>query len=158
MSHTRIEITSGGRTYLLDLASRELFREKEERVRLTNQQWELLRYLVENHQRLISKDKLQEKIWKRSAIGDETISQAIRSLRSALDDHLSRSLIVTEHGRGYRLMGDVKAIACEPMPILHNGADAARAQQSSITERHFRDTAEPGRIFIGGGGRHINET
>ena len=114
MSYDQIEITSGGRTYLLDLASQQLLDEKGKPVALTRQNWALLRYLVEKNSRLIEKNDLQEKIWKSRAITDETISAAVGNLRSALKNH---EVIRTEYGHGFRFMGDVKKITVEqPKP------------------------------------------
>ena len=110
MSGNLLEIISAGRSYQLDLLAEELYREKHERVRLTRQQWTLLRYLIENRHKLVYKDDLQNDCWKGAAIGDEAISQAVRGLRRALEDHIDPAFIKTVHGRGYRFIADVAYI------------------------------------------------
>ena len=122
----RIEITSGGRSYVLDLSSEELFRGREERIPLTRQQWALLRYFVENNGRLIQKDELHGRHWANAAVTDEAISQAIRALRAALDDQHSRPLIQTVHGRGYRFAGDVKTVRSSPLAAERRGDEVAK--------------------------------
>jgi DNA-binding winged helix-turn-helix (wHTH) protein len=105
MSAHHIDITSGGRCYRLDLAGKSLYREKDERVRLSRQQWDLLNYFVENSGTLLSKDQLQENVWNRIAVTDEAISLAVRALRRALKDNKDNpDFIETVHGQGYRFI------------------------------------------------------
>lgn len=109
MTNRNIEITAGGRSHCLDLRAQELYRDNEERVQLTRQQWDLLKFFVQNPRTLLTKDDLLINVWKRVAVNDEAISQAVRALRRALeDDNGEPSFIETAHGKGYRFVANVK--------------------------------------------------
>lgn len=101
-----IKIVGAGRSYRVDLQTETLWREGEERVRLTGRQWSLLKFFAENPGRLIRKAELVQRIWGTAAVTDEAISQAVRGLRGALGD-TTACFIVTDHGRGYRLVAEV---------------------------------------------------
>ena len=68
-----------------------------------------LSYLVENSDRLISKDELVEKIWDGRIVTDAAISTVIKTVRKALgDDGSNQKYIRTVHGRGFRFVGKVE--------------------------------------------------
>ena len=72
----------------------------------------LLLMLVENRDRLISKDELVDAIWNGRAVSDSAISSRIKSARQLLgDDGSAQRLIRTVHGRGFRFVGDVRQTA-----------------------------------------------
>ena len=72
----------------------------------------LLLLLAENHDRLVSKDEIVEKIWDGRAISDSALSSRIKSARRLLgDDGRSQRLIRTVHGVGFRF-----AVAPELQP------------------------------------------
>ena len=63
----------------------------------------LLLLLAGNHDRLVSKDEIVEKIWDGRAISDSALSSRIKSARKLLDDDgRSQRLIRTVHGVGFR--------------------------------------------------------
>ena len=68
----------------------------------------LLFLLIENRDRLVSKDELVETIWDGRAVSDSAISSRIKSARKLLgDDGDAQRLIRTVHGKGFRFVGDV---------------------------------------------------
>ena len=68
----------------------------------------LLFLLVENRDRLVSKDELVEVVWGGRAISDSAISSRIKSARQLLsDDGEAQRLIRTIHGKGFRFVGEV---------------------------------------------------
>ena len=68
----------------------------------------LLFLLVENRDRLVSKDELVATVWNGRAVSDSAISSRIKSARRLLgDDGGAQRLIRTIHGKGYRFVGDV---------------------------------------------------
>lgn len=68
--------------------------------------------LVENRDRLVTKDELIDAVWDGRAVSDSAISSRIKSARQLLgDDGEAQRLIRTIHGRGFRFIGEV--IACE---------------------------------------------
>ena len=72
----------------------------------------LLCLLVENHDRLVSKSELLEKVWDGRVVSDTAISTVIKSTRKVLgDDGTRQHFIRTVRGRGYRFEPPVRIIA-----------------------------------------------
>ncbi len=81
----------------------------EEIVTLQPRAVQLLRYLVENHQRPVSKAELLAKVWSNVFTGDAVLKQAMAQVRRALgDDSHNARYIETFHSRGYQFIGRVK--------------------------------------------------
>jgi TolB-like protein/DNA-binding winged helix-turn-helix (wHTH) protein/cytochrome c-type biogenesis protein CcmH/NrfG len=80
----------------------------------------VLRHLIENSGRLVSKDELFAAVWPNTATTDDTLVQSIGELRRALRDDGSR-LIKTIPRRGYRFEPPVSAIG----PVDWPEADSA---------------------------------
>ena len=93
----------------LDLAAVEV-RVDGQALRLEPQVFALLALLVENHDRLVSKDELIEKVWDGRSVSDSAIASRVKSARKALgDDGQAQRFIKTIHGQGFRFVGEVKA-------------------------------------------------
>ncbi len=68
----------------------------------------LLVYLIENRDRVVSKDEIVEKIWDGRIVSDSAVSSRIKSARQALgDDGVSQRFIRTMHRVGFRFVADV---------------------------------------------------
>lgn len=105
----------------LDTGKLELRRNGEE-VSLEPQVFALLSLLVENRERLLTKDELIEKIWDGRIVSEAAVSSCIKSARRAVgDDGTSQRIIRTVHGRGFRCIADVKPTAS--MPVAPAPAD-----------------------------------
>ncbi len=92
-------------------------------VAIEPQVFSLLVYLVENHQRVVSRDDLIEAIWAGRFVSDAAISSRIKSARQALGDNgRDQRLIKTIHGRGFRFVADVVA---GPSDKTHHADDLA---------------------------------
>ena len=97
--------------YDLDLRKFEL-RKNNRALSAEPQVLSLLFLLVENRDRLVSKDELVATVWDGRAISDSAISSRIKSARQLLgDDGEAQRLIRTVHGKGFRFVGEVSA--CE---------------------------------------------
>lgn len=93
----------------LDARAMEL-RQDGTAVAVEPQVFALLLLLVENRDRLVSKDELVEKIWDGRAISDSALTSRIKSARQALgDDGKAQKFIRTVHGQGFRFAAEVKA-------------------------------------------------
>jgi TolB-like protein len=67
----------------------------------------LLALLVENRERLVSKDELIEKVWDGRVVSEATVASRIKSARALLgDDGKSQRLIKTAHRQGFRFVAD----------------------------------------------------
>ncbi len=87
--------------FTLDLRRGCLLRESEE-VKLRPKSFEVLRHLVENSGRLVSKDELMGAVWPDTAVTDDSLVQCLIEVRRALGDSEQR-LIKTVPRRGYIL-------------------------------------------------------
>jgi adenylate cyclase len=75
-------------------------------IGLRPKNFELLRYLVENAGRLISKDELVNAIWPNLTVSDASLAQCVSELRHALND-LNHRAIKTVPRRGYLFVAPV---------------------------------------------------
>ncbi len=107
--------------YLLDLERGCLLLDENEIV-LRPKTFLVLRYLVENTRRLVSKDELFAAIWPNVAVTDDTLVQSISELRQALGDQGAR-FIRTIPRRGYRFEADVADAS-----LVAVSGDAQRAE------------------------------
>ena len=87
------------REYVLDLDSGFLLRGDEE-IALRPKAFEVLAYLVQRPDRLITKAELIEAVWPETAITDNSLAQCLVEIRRALGDD-SQQLIRTVARRGY---------------------------------------------------------
>jgi DNA-binding winged helix-turn-helix (wHTH) protein len=85
--------------FTLDLARGRLLRGDLE-VKLRPKSFEVLRYLIENHGRLIGKEELIGSVWVDAAVTDNSLSQCLIELRRALGDD-SQTIIRNVPRRGY---------------------------------------------------------
>ena len=107
----------------LDLARAEL-RAGETLCPLEPQVFALLTHLVENRDRLISRDELLEKVWDGRVVSDAAIASRIKSARQALgDDGTAQRFIRTMHRQGFRFVAPVKAVQADS--VIAPGASAA---------------------------------
>ncbi|WP_244734253.1 nSTAND1 domain-containing NTPase [Mesorhizobium sp. 113-1-2] len=86
-----------------DLSS-ETLRDKSNRtIALRHQTFAVLRHLLENADRVITKDDLMKAVWNGLAVTDDSLVQCIHEIRAALNDR--RQVVVqTVPRRGYRLV------------------------------------------------------
>ena len=69
----------------------------------------LLALLVDNRDRLVSKDEIIEKVWDGRVVSDSAVASRIKSARKVLgDDGKSQHFIKTIHRQGFRFVADAK--------------------------------------------------
>ncbi len=83
----------------------------ERPLELTAKEYGLMQYLMENANKIISKERLYEAVWgEESAVCDNTIMVHIRHLREKIeDDPACPRLLVTVKGLGYKLTSGAEA-------------------------------------------------
>ena len=102
--------------YILDTDRREL-RCGPDSIAIEPQVLDLLIYLIENNDRVVSKDDLIASIWAGRAISDTTLTSRIYAARRAVGDSgRNQSLIRTIARKGLRFVGKVR----KPMPTSSN--------------------------------------
>ena len=77
--------------------------EKEE-IELTRREFDLLRYLMENKNIVLTRDKLLETVWGYDYSGDTNVVDVyVRYLRSKIDEKYNKKIIYTIRGVGYTI-------------------------------------------------------
>ena len=92
--------------FALDPANACLWRGTEA-VALSPKAFDVLHYLVQHPNRLITKDELLDAVWPETAVTDAVVRVAIGALRKALDDTTPPRIIATVPRRGYRFLAPV---------------------------------------------------
>lgn len=92
--------------FTLDLTRGCLFRQSEE-LKLRPKSFEVLKFLIENNGRLISKDEIIENVWQEMAVTDDSLVQCLKDIRLALSDK-SQTFIKTVPRRGYIFEKEVR--------------------------------------------------
>src|SRR5215471_4801957 len=116
----------------LDVRSGEL-RNRDIRVKLQKQPFQILETLVEHAGEIISREELRQRIWPADTFVDfdQGLSNAIKRLREALSDSAEQPrFIATIPRRGYRFIGNVgnpagriESIAVLPLENLSRDPD-----------------------------------
>src|SRR4029079_1359972 len=94
----------------VDLSQQEL-RRAGASVHIEPQVFDLIVHLVRNHDRVVSKDELIDAVWNGRAISEAAFSSRINGARRVLGDNGTDQLFIrTLHRRGFRFVGDVRAV------------------------------------------------
>ncbi len=94
--------------YALDTDRREL-RRGGTLVAIEPQVFDLLAYLVQHGDRVVTQDDLLKAVWKGRFVSESALTTRINAVRTALgDDGKAQRLIRTLRGRGFRFVGDVR--------------------------------------------------
>jgi TolB-like protein len=117
--------------YTIDPARREL-RQLGEIVHVEPQVFDVLVYLVENRDRVVTKDELFANVWQGRIVSETTLSSRINAARRAIGDTGGRqALIQTIARRGFRFIGDASkqgARASQEPPL---NAERTQAEETS---------------------------
>lgn len=79
--------------------------QKEEKIiELTKNEYRILKYLVQNREKIVSRDEIMECLWEsESFIDDNTLTVNIARLRAKLEELDLKELLETKRGQGYIL-------------------------------------------------------
>src|SRR5438132_2093138 len=109
--------------YVLDAQRRALYCEKS-LVPLTPKAFDVLLFLAQNPNRLITKDELLKAVWGDTFVEEGNLTQYISHLRKALTDNSEHGrLIVTISRKGYQFTADV---------VLSEGADIPKRDEAQV--------------------------
>ena len=101
------------------------------------QVFDLLAYLLENRDRVVSKDDLIEKIWGGRIVSDSTLTSRINAARKAIGDNGSdQKLIRTIPRKGFRFVGSVltQLASAGSDDSVAGAAHHARTTQSELSQ------------------------
>lgn len=123
--------------FVLDPDRAELHGPDGSAIRLRPKAFELLNFLVANNKRVVGKQELMEAVWPGIYVGEDSLFQCIREIRTALND-TERRMIKLVSGRGYLFTAEVTArqesVALQPagrdMPVSNASVMANSAGTS----------------------------
>ena len=94
--------------YVLDTKRREL-RRGSEPIAVEPQVFDLLVHLVQNRERVVSKDDLIASVWSGRIVSNSTLTSRVNAVRKAVADNgQEQRLIRTIARKGFRFVGDVR--------------------------------------------------
>ena len=102
--------------YSLDTERRELCRDGVQ-VTMQPQVFDLLVHLIQNRNRVLSKDDLVSLVWNGRVVSDSALTSRINAARTALEDSgETQRLIRTIARKGFRFVGEVKERSADALP------------------------------------------
>jgi DNA-binding winged helix-turn-helix (wHTH) protein len=133
--------------HTLDTDRREL-RRGSERVAVEPQVFDLLIYLVQNRDRVVSKDDLIASVWGGRIVSDSTLTSRINAARKAIGDSgEDQKLIRTIARKGLRFVGAVRTQSNGDEPAHGTGARGRMKPTSSRAPPRRCPTGPPSRCF-----------
>jgi TolB-like protein/Tfp pilus assembly protein PilF len=147
VSHRSARVTFVFAEHTLDLERREL-RRGSELIAVEPQVFDLLVYLVQSRDRVVSRDDLIAAVWRGRLVSDSTLDSRINAARKAVGDNgRNQRLIRTIPRKGIRFVGEVREQAApknattqvdgnrvEPPPLV--------AERPSIAVLPFENLSE----------------
>ena len=147
----------------LDGARFELRRDGE-RVAIEPQVLSLLLLLVENRDRMVSKDELIEHVWDGRIVSETAVAARIKAARKAVGDNGSTQKVIrTIHGKGFRFVAETEVSSVQEKtpptrlgliteeqaaPAIEEVLKTARDGRPSIAVLPFQYFGEPGQHEI----------
>lgn len=112
--------------------------------------FDIIVYLIENRNRLVSRDELFEKIWDARAVSDTTLSNHIKSARKALgDDGEQQHTIKTVRGRGYQFIAEVSVAVLTGEPITASSSAPSERSAPVQSTNSFQPKATIAFLIFG---------
>jgi TolB-like protein/DNA-binding winged helix-turn-helix (wHTH) protein len=99
--------------FTINTAKREV-RRGSEAVKIEPRAYELLAFLIENRDRAIGKDELQDEVWG-TIVSDSAMTRSVMKLRKSLGD-TNDSIIKTVPRFGYRFVAEVESSQDDALP------------------------------------------
>lgn len=122
-------------------ASRWTLSWHDEPIALTRKSFDLLLYLIERRDRVVSKDDILNDLWPKQVVESSNLTQQIFLLRKALARHESgNEIIQTVAGRGYRFVANVD----EPTPPPAQPHTIVFHEQHSVTRVSLEEEIDDG--------------
>jgi len=126
-------------------------------ISIEPQVFDLLVYLIENRDRVVTREELLENLWKGKVVTDSALGVRLKGARKAVGDSGSnQSVIKTFHGRGYQFIADVlesSEISATGTNTAKNGSDTpAFPGKISIAVLQFTNLSDdPGQQYFADG-------
>lgn len=116
-------------------------------VHLANRPFQVLLYLIQNNERLVSRAELLEKFWDNKDVYDDALRKAVGAIRKALGDQSDNpQFIETRWAGGYRYIGPLEELAIE------NGSSVVEIERTRGVKIVVEETKEENDVKV------INQT
>ncbi|WP_196137190.1 winged helix-turn-helix domain-containing protein [Aliikangiella sp. G2MR2-5] len=124
----------------------------EEVYRIEPRLMEVLVFLVEHQQQLVTRQILVDKVWRGAVVSDNAINRTITQLRKILGDSAqSPKIIQTIPKKGYRLISEVQPVSRkeirQDLSNIRTAHSVIRNEQTPISTRAFSRRIG---VYIGG--------
>lgn len=104
--------------FRVDLIRRQVVAADGSVLALAGRAYDVLVYLIENRERIVSKDDLLRAVWPNVVVEENNLNQAVSAVRRALGDQRDAPrFIATIAGRGYRFVANVVEEALDATPV-----------------------------------------
>ena len=123
--------------------SRGVVKRADRELALRQQTFQVLLYLLERRERLVTKEELAESVWRGAAVTDNALVQCVSDIRRALGDDSRRPLFIKTFPKvGYRFTGPVEEIpAARPAAIEIEETTTVEVEFEKEIETEARDDA-----------------
>lgn len=89
----------------------QILSRRDEPVHLAKRPFDILLFLIENRERVVSRDELLDTFWDGHDVYDDVLRKTVKTIRQVLNDRERPSrLIETRRGSGFRFIGEVEEI------------------------------------------------
>lgn len=114
-----------------------------ELVEIEPKVFDLLVYLLQHHDRVVSKDELLDKLWPDQVVSETALTQAVMAARKAVgDDGARQHTIKTQHGRGYRFVAALVAPVQSSRFQVPGSEEGARSQEEENHKAKVEETEQ----------------
>jgi DNA-binding winged helix-turn-helix (wHTH) protein len=142
MGHTELVIVRFGACEV-DFDRVEIRRDGE-LVRVEPQVFDVLSYLIEHRDRMITKEELLDNIWGDRFVSESALTSRIKSARQAIGDSgRDQAMIKTSHGKGYRFIAATEQVEEATPPTASVPAEPAPTGDTVQVHRQPGDVDVP---------------
>jgi DNA-binding winged helix-turn-helix (wHTH) protein len=128
--------------FTFDATTRQLVRGGQS-VHLSPKAFDLLKLLIDERPRVVSKDELFRHLWPDTFVAEVNLASLVAEVRDALGDHARQSRFIrTAHRIGY-------AFCAEGLPLAEASESAAAATFCWLLKDGHRIPLHPGRNVLG---------
>jgi TolB-like protein len=132
--------------FQVDTQRRELRRD-DQLLPVEPQVFDLLCLLIENRDRVMSRDEISAVVWAGKVVSDGAISSRIKTLRQALgDDGRAQRYIRTAHGTGFRFVGTL--VGADDGPEVPAAVDSATDRPVVAVMPFANQSGDPGQDYF----------
>src|SRR5499425_2095946 len=122
-------------SFRLDTVNQCLWR-GEDRVTLAPKAFDVLRYLVEHSDRLVTQDEILEALWPETYVNPEVVKKYVLGIRKVLGDQSSKPVYVaTFPRRGYQFIAPVRDESASPLSeVATNGTRTIVGREGALVQ------------------------